>query len=396
MQKRKIVFPDYTNSILNLVASLLTTYGAESLHPPLAEINSEELRKKKNVVLMVFDGMGYNLLDGQMFENTRFLKENMICPITSVFPPTTAAAITSLFTGKSPLEHGVVGWTIFFKEYMKFINFLPLIDDSSGEKLDSTLYDIYENMDINGIFQSILGARENLSIYNIAPAIFCESKYTQKTAKFAENRFYEDDNELFQIVSDLVAKEGREDEKKLIFSYSANPDALQHEYGTGADSVKEYLSFINRELAKMKERCKGSDTTVLLTADHGLTDIESYISVDEDRLLYDSLIMPTFPEPRFVSFFVKPHRVEQFEKAMEKYGDDFFVMRRDEFFEKGLLGPGVPHKKLDDFIGSHIAIAIGKIGMVTNLKNKQQHKLTAHHSGLTEDEMLVPLIMFDC
>ena len=36
--------------------------------------------------------------------------------ITSVFPSTTASAITTSYTGRTPLEHGLTGWFAYFGE----------------------------------------------------------------------------------------------------------------------------------------------------------------------------------------------------------------------------------------------------------------------------------------
>ena len=55
------------------------------------------------------------------------------------------------------------------------------------------------------------------------------------------------------------------------------------------------------------------------------------------------------------------------------------------------------HPKIDDFIGDYIAIAISDSAMksiyMQNGKWKKEFK--AHHAGLTEDEMLVPLFKID-
>src|ERR671925_563676 len=36
--------------------------------------------------------------------------------LTSVFPSTTASAITTSYTGRTPLEHGLTGWFTYFGE----------------------------------------------------------------------------------------------------------------------------------------------------------------------------------------------------------------------------------------------------------------------------------------
>ena len=63
------------------------------------------------VLLLVLDGLGW-----QQLERNRALMPLVASmqggPITSVFPSTTATALTSITTGLSPGEHGVVGYRI--------------------------------------------------------------------------------------------------------------------------------------------------------------------------------------------------------------------------------------------------------------------------------------------
>ncbi len=109
------------------------------------------------------------------------------------------------------------------------------------------------------------------------------------------------------------------------------------------------------------------------------------------------MILPAFPEPRFISFFVKKHKMKQFEDAFKKYEDKFLLFDREEFLKHKLLGTGIMHPKIDDFVGDYLAIAVSDSAMKSiYLQNgKWENEFLAHHSGLTEDEMLVPLIKID-
>ncbi len=75
-----------------------------------------EAKKPKNVVVMLFDGMGSRILDNKSF----FLK-NRIKEITTVFPATTTAATTSIRTGFNPIEHGWLGWNTYISPINKTI-----------------------------------------------------------------------------------------------------------------------------------------------------------------------------------------------------------------------------------------------------------------------------------
>jgi len=99
---------------VNLVASLVEASGGTPRHPPLKSLPVVEARSAQNVVFMIVDGLGDNYLrsnggDGHLARHRRG-------PISAVFPSTTASAITTSFTGATPLEHGLTGWFTYFSE----------------------------------------------------------------------------------------------------------------------------------------------------------------------------------------------------------------------------------------------------------------------------------------
>src|SRR4051812_31893983 len=105
--------PDYAGgSLVNLVASIANSRGGQSFHPLLKEFRIDE--SARNVILLIIDGLGDNLLmrRGAGGELARRRKR----AITSVFPSTTASAITTSYTGRTPAEHGLTGWFTYFAE----------------------------------------------------------------------------------------------------------------------------------------------------------------------------------------------------------------------------------------------------------------------------------------
>jgi len=102
------MFPNYEQSILNVSATLLEHYGVQSHHRSL-EILKPYIQDKKHIMLILLDGMGINILRN-IDQNTLFRK-HVKTALTSVYPPTTVAATTSVLSGLTPYEHGHVGWT---------------------------------------------------------------------------------------------------------------------------------------------------------------------------------------------------------------------------------------------------------------------------------------------
>jgi len=112
---RPRILPDYAGgSLVNLMASITLSRGGKALHAPLKSLRGEELEAARNVVLLIIDGLGDRLLarraaGGELARRRR-------SSLTSVFPSTTASAITTSYTGRTPLEHGLTGWFTYFSD----------------------------------------------------------------------------------------------------------------------------------------------------------------------------------------------------------------------------------------------------------------------------------------
>ena len=100
-------------------------------------------------------------------------------------------------------------------------------------------------------------------------------------------------------------------------------------------------------------------------------------------------------ESRAAAMFVHPHRLRDFERIVAELFPDFIWAPRERARE--LLGSGGAHPRIDDFIGSGLLIATGDRAIECNLPNQPPHSaIRARHSGLTEEEMLVDVIVCDC
>src|SRR5688500_16908495 len=107
--------PDYLGrGLVNLMASVVEGRGGARRHAPLALLPAGELAAARNVVLLIVDGLGDNYLMGRGAGGE--LARRRRGAITSVFPSTTASAITTSYTGCTPLEHGLTGWYTYFGE----------------------------------------------------------------------------------------------------------------------------------------------------------------------------------------------------------------------------------------------------------------------------------------
>ena len=84
--------PDYAGgSLVNLVASLVAARGGAPAHQPLRNFSLDP--KVKNLILLIIDGLGDNLLMRRAAGGE--LASRRKRAITSVFPSTPASAITT-------------------------------------------------------------------------------------------------------------------------------------------------------------------------------------------------------------------------------------------------------------------------------------------------------------
>ena len=112
---------NYNECLTNLACSIRKYFNLKYKHSTLDYIDKILAdRKPKNVVTILCDGMGSNIMD-RILLNDSFLIKNRLKTITTVFPATTVAATTSMLTGLNPCETGMLGWDMYYKDIDKII-----------------------------------------------------------------------------------------------------------------------------------------------------------------------------------------------------------------------------------------------------------------------------------
>ena len=114
---------------------MLKHYGIKAFHPTLSLLDKELAHGKKNIIFMILDGFGENILKLHLSEQS-FLRSYYVSSISSVFPPTTTAATTSFHSGLYPIEHGWLCWMPYFKDLDRVVETFLNHDYFTGEKLD--------------------------------------------------------------------------------------------------------------------------------------------------------------------------------------------------------------------------------------------------------------------
>lgn len=381
--KNEIILPNYEHSILNTVTSILKYYNVNTPYSSLQALDQKLSKKFKNVILIVLDGMGSHILEH--ISPTGFFKSKQIDCVTSVYPSTTTAALTTYYSGQPPIETGWIAWSQYFKEYGRAIDMFSHKESYLGENLDFGKLDVFENiMKHKTIFEQIEQASPNVKAYEVTPLYSERRSRRSVTANNLE--------ELLENINMLCQTHG----EKFIMAYSDNPDGLLHKFGTSSEEAQDFIKQAEEKISQLYNELP-EDTIMIISADHGHKEIEKVYTLLDYPEIQECLILPPSLESRVVAFWVKEDMKNEFEQRFNKvFGEEFLLLTSKEFLDKHFLGFGKKHSKIDDFIGNYIALSTSSsiIRLETFLAEGKPIKKSTH-CGLTKEEMEVPVIVIE-
>jgi hypothetical protein len=372
--------PDYSGGgFVNLIASVVEARGGTPRHAPLGSLPAAEIREAENVVLLIVDGLGDNFLRAHGTGGA--LARHRRGAISAVFPSTTATAITTGFTGATPLEHGLTGWYTYFSEAACVGAPLPFV--RRGDKLplgvapgrlfvEPPLFDTLADRVIVVTWKVIVDA-----VYN---SFHCGR---------AERRSYEG---LEGLVEQTVAavKSGRQ--RKFIYAYWPEFDSLSHQHGVGSPEVRAHFAALDRSLGELLARLAGTDTILVVTADHGFVDVPAAEAIELPSPLAAQLRFPLCGERR-IAFCHVQDRNSFIEKARETLGTRADIRPSWELVEEGWFGPGRAHPRFAERIGDVAIVMHGRGTVKDRVPGEKPHAFVGDHGGPSEDEMRIPLVM---
>lgn len=366
-----LVRNNYNECITNFACSIKKYFGLKCNHNSLEYID-EILDKVKpqNVVTILCDGMGSNIMDRTLKSNS-FLIKNRLKNITTVFPATTVAATTSAMTGLNPVETGMLGWYMYYKDIDKTIT--TYLNSEKGDLEEKPLEEAINYKNTNMITKSIMDEINEKGIdkgYTLFPF---------------GNNCYKDLDELYKKIENLCNEDG----KKYIYAYDIEPDHTMHELGSESLEVKKIINDINNRIENLSRKLK--DTIIFVVADHGHITIENLL-LNNYPEINDCLVRTISLEPRAVNFFVKKDKKERFRDLFEKeFKDDFNLYDKNDIISSKLFGDGKENKIFRDALGDFLAIAKTNKAIICD----SSEALKSQHAGYTDDEIYIPLIVID-
>jgi hypothetical protein len=402
-QDQEWVAPAYDSlSIANLPASVAALFGLDlpgALPPLPRELWSEWVPGLRRVVLVIVDGLGYRLLQRQWNAGegqalARIAAAGGLVPLTSVFPSTTDAALTSLHTGVAPATHGWLAWEMYLRELGVAANAVFLSPVWSQQRDLLLEWGLQPETSIPvPTLSSRLGLADVASAAVIS-RLFEPSGFTRMLYRGVQRivGHYQASDFWTHVRQLLRETRGR---RTLITAYWGGLDTLGHAYNPGTepwDAELRNLDYLLSEefLARLPDQDR-KGTLLLITADHGQIRIppDHILTANEDGELSGHLQVPIMGESRAAFVYPRPGRRERICEYLETaFPGWFHIVRAEQALEAGLMGTPV----LDESRARTGELLVLPRADYALQRARPRSPLLGRHGGLTAQEMLVPLI----
>lgn len=366
IDKPSLIKPDYTNSLINIVASFKKYYHKETNVNSIEELDDILKTKYKHIMFLILDGMGANMVNNILDEDD-FLRKHFLKTISALYPSTTACAIPASKSGLIAYDTGWLGWNNYFTDLKKSLVLFTGNDYYTGEPT---------GIDIRKQFLPYDSFFENLGV-----------KYYELEPDFVPNG-----HKTFRDLLHKFKKITYESEPSFTYAYWNEPDSSFHKNGVYSNESKSVLKNISLELENISSQLN-DETLIVITADHGHKDTMT-IPLYEFKELNHMLEHEPSNESRALCFKVKQEYKEEFPRLFNRYFNSIYKLyTKDEFIKEGFLGKtsGKINHYLDEFLGDFIAVALSNYSFKYYINSPN---FKAEHSGLTKPEMETPLIIF--
>lgn len=397
------VYQSLNKSLLNVPPTILNQFDIKTDKPSLPKNMTSNIKGCSKLILFMIDGLGFE--DFEKFANKTFFKifkqKGQINKLTSVFPPTTAAVLTTLHTGLAPIEHGFFEWNLYMPSVGEIIESLrykiiktEYTDSSAKLPQDSSLIfngkNIYETLQENHV-DSVL----------FMPEVISTSIYAKAISKKSQVIEYKD---LQDLLNKLVSTIESSSSQIFCNVYWQTLDKVEHVYGSGTKEAEKEIenlsSYLESDFLKKLEFNTALNTGILLTSDHGFinTDLDNITLLNKHQYLTEryktnSKGKPILPmgSPRDIFLHIKQNKIDEVVFYLEEIlKNKSVVIKLDKKTVKQLFGDYIPHTEFWNRLGN--VLILSRDSHVCWYEYNDMKKLVkkAHHGSLLENEMIVP------
>ena len=359
--------------------------GGATGYPAVPGDGLAGLSQARNIILLVIDGLGYDYLKGQC--QGSLLSSYCQRRLTSVCPSTTATAIPTFLTGLPPQQHGFTGWFTYFSEIGAVLAVLPFHTRVGFSPINESLLSPMKLSGVDSFFSRI-----PISSNVIIPDWIATSSFNRAFSSGAKIVPFSGLKGLRRALQRVPRRS-----QKRSFSYAYWPefDSLAHRFGVGSTQVQAHFQQLDRLFGDLLSDLRGSDSVLLVTADHGFIDSspDTRIHLESHPALQQLLMVPLCGEPRLAFCYVHPGREKAFKAYVrENFSRQVALFPSLQLLEEGWFGRGSPHPGLQHRIGHYALVMQDNWTIDGRLPGEGPLQQIGVHGGVSSEEMYVPLV----
>ena len=383
--------PDYHGGcIVNLMRSIERALDARpceaaAAYPELAALPARALAGARNIVLLVIDGLGYDYLSGPGAGGA--LARQLKTRVTSVFPPTTATAISSLLTGVGPQQHALTGWHAWLRELGCLMATLRFRPRHGGEPLSRAGIAARSVYTAEPVFDRLAA-----KCHVVSPADIIDSDYNLAHCGLALRQPYTELRAMFSTTAEILRSGG---ERNFIHAYTYDLDHAAHSFGCASPETQQRFRQIDAAYAEFLQQIAGTDTAVIAVADHGFIDSPkaSCIELADHPQLAQMLTLPLCGERRAAYCYVQAGQEGAFEHyAQTRLDHCARLYRSSDLIAQGWFGLGAANPRLAERVGDYTLVMKDDYTIKDWVLGEPRHLTLGVHGGVSAAEMQVPLI----
>jgi len=385
-----VVTPAYgTASLVDLVPSaaamlsrMLTGGMGSALGGALAEPDGRhaegnvlDLPTAPRVVLLLIDGLGQRQL-ARNAADAPYLCSLTQRTLTCGVPSTTATSLTSLGVGLPPGAHGVVGYTSRIPGTDRLLNALRWDDSVDAEEWQPHTTALAQ------------AARAGVATTVVNKRAFEGSGLTLASQRGAE--FVAADSPGERLAA--AARTAGADTPSLVYVYDSDLDATGHARGCRSEAWRHQLATVDAFAQRLREVIP-ADAALVVTADHGMVDVdpEDRVDVDAEPDLMDGVTL-LGGEARFRHVYCRAGAIDDVvARWRARLGDQALVLTREEAVAAGWFGE-VRHE-VEPRLGDVVVACLGQVAVMSSERFPFESLLVGLHGSLTAEEMYVPLLL---
>lgn len=353
------------------------------------------------VALFFVDAFGWRFFE--TFQDhpflQRFAKHGKIEKLTSQFPSTTAAHVTTIHTGVPVGQSGIYEW--YYYEPIVDRVIAPLLFSYAAGTKDRDTLSLKkvkpESLYPRGALYPALNAM-GVRSFNFGSREFTPSTYSKVVMQGSEIIPFKSLPETLVNVSGLLEKQNQ---PYYFHIYLGNIDGMAHEYGPAAPQTEAEIITFLLTMENFFDNVFGGKKRILflMTADHGMCEVDPqttiYLNTDwkfsgiEGFIRKNKrghLIVPA-GSARDMFMYIKPGMEDEarefLAKRLEGKAD---VVKTETLISEGYFGAEVSQRFLDR-VGNVVILPYRYESVWWYEKDKFEQKFYGHHGGLTPQEM---------